>query len=258
MGHVVAILNQKGGVGKTSVTLGLASAAAASGHRVLVVDLDPQGSSSWVLGVDPHDVEVSVAEVLGRTAASKAIVPSHWNDHDAAPGEVWLLPSSPRLLARDHGGSADRLGAALAEVADEYHVVLIDCPPSMGSLSRDGLSAADHALIVVEPSALGLRGIAAVADLVDEVWADSNPDLDLAGVIVNKVPSVSVEADRRYDELTRTMGKKAVWQPAIPQRVIVNQANGERRPIHAYGARSTEVTEAFDKLWAKVRRLTKG
>lgn len=255
MGRVVAILNQKGGVGKTTVTLGLASAAAASGHRVLVVDLDPQGSCSWVLGADPHEVEISVAEVLTRTPADRAIVPSHWNGADAEPGEVWVLPSSARLLAKDHGGTADRLRTALAEVSDEYHVVLIDCPPSMGSLSRAGLTAADHALIVVEPAALGLRGITAVADLIDEVWDDSNPDLDLAGVVVNKVPSVSAEADRRYDELTRTMGKKAVWQPAIPQRVIVNQAIGERRPIHAYGARSTEVTESFDKLWSKLRRL---
>jgi chromosome partitioning protein len=102
---------------------------------------------------------------------------------------------------------------------------------------------------------LALRGITAVADLVDEVWDEYNPDLDLAGVIVNKVPAVSSEAERRYDELTRTVGKKAVWQPVIPQRVIVNQALGERCPIHAYGARASDVIAAFDALWGKVRRL---
>ncbi len=249
MGRTIAILNQKGGVGKTTVTLGLTSAAAASGHRVLVVDLDPQGSSSWVLGVDPRAVEESAAEVLSRTPASRVIQASDWGEG------VFVLPSSPRLIGRDHGGNPERLRTALAELVDDYDAVLIDCPPSLGALTAAGLTAADHALIVVEPAELALRGITAVADLVDEVWDEYNPDLDLAGVIVNKVPAVSSEAERRYDELTRTVGKKAVWQPVIPHRVIVNQALGERCPIHAYGARATDVIAAFDALWAKVRRL---
>jgi len=251
MGRIVAILNQKGGVGKTTVVLGLAAAADAAGHRVLVVDLDPQGSTSWVLGVDPRLVDESVAEVMGRTPAERAIVESHWGE------SVSLLPSSPRLLGRDHASNVGRLGAALREVADDYDAVLIDCPPSLGALTTSALAAADHALVVVEPSALSLRGIAAVADLVDEVWDEHNGELQLAGVVVNKVPAVSAEADRRYDELTRIVGKRAVWQPVVPQRVIVNQAIGERLPIHAFGARATEVSEAFDALWAKLRRLTR-
>jgi cellulose biosynthesis protein BcsQ len=252
MGRVVAVLNQKGGVGKTTVTLGLASAAANAGHRVLVVDLDPQGSSTWVLGIDPATVEVSTAEVLGRVPASRAMVPSAWG------GEVWVVPASPRLLGKDHGGSPLRLREALHAVADQFHAVLIDCPPSLGALSRAGLTAADHAVIVVEPSALGLRGIGAVADLVDEVWDAHNPQLELTGVIVNKVPPVSNEADRRYHELTRIVGKRAIWQPVIPHRVIVNQAIGERRPLHAYGSRSSDVAEVFDTLWSKLRHVTRG
>lgn len=251
MGRVVAILNQKGGVGKTTVTLGLASAAAQAGRRVLVVDLDPQGSSTWVLGVDPLSVEHSAAEVMGRTSAAKAMLPSSWG------GEVWLIPSSPRLLSRDHGGSPTRFREAIQSVADQFHAVLIDCPPSLGSLSTAGLTAADHALIVVDPSALGLRGIGAVADLVDDVWDVHNPDLELTGVVVNKVPAVSGEANRRYDELIRIVGKRAIWQPVIPQRVIVNEAIGDRRPIHSYGARSAEVSDVFDRLWVKLRRATK-
>jgi cellulose biosynthesis protein BcsQ len=251
MGRVVAILNQKGGVGKTTVTLGLASAAAQAGQRVLVVDLDPQGSSTWVLGLDPALVESSTAEVMGRLPAAKAMVPSAWG------GEVWLIPSSPRLLAKDHGGSPQRFREALHSVADQFHAVLIDCPPSLGALSTAGLTAADHAVIVVDPSALGLRGIGAVADLVDDVWDNHNPELELTGVIVNKVPPISSEADRRYDELIRIVGKRAIWQPIIPHRVIVNQAIGERRPVHAYGSRSADVADAFDLLWAKLRRATR-
>ena len=147
--------------------------------------------------------------------------------------------------------------AALQQVTEGYDAVLIDCPPSLGNLTTSGLTAADHAVIVVEPSSLGLRGIASVADLIDDVWDEHNTDLELAGVIVNKVPAISGEADRRYDELTRIVGKKAIWQPVVPQRVIVNQAIGERRPIHSYGARSIDVSDAFDQLWKKVRRITR-
>ena len=248
--NVVAILNQKGGVGKTTVTLGLAAAAAEAGHRVLVVDLDPQSSASWVLGSDPAAVDVSTAEVLGRTGADKAIVASEWSDL------VQLMPASNRLQGKETG-NPQRLRLALAEVSADYDAVLIDCPPSLGNLTTSGLTAADHAVIVVEPSALGLRGIGAVADVIDEVWDAHNGDLELSGVIVNKVPAISGEADRRLDELTRIVGKKAIWSPSIPQRVIVNQAIGERRPIHGYGSRSVDVSDAFDALWAKMRRMVR-
>ncbi len=241
MGRIAALLNQKGGVGKTTVTLGLASAAAHAGHRVLVVDLDPQGSSTWVLGHDPAAEQPMM------------IVPSHWGS------EVDVVPSSPGLGNSDHNraDTPHHLRRTLHRVAGDYEAVLIDCPPSLGHLTTSGLTAADLAVIVVDPAALGLRGIGAVADAIDHVWDHHNADLELAGVIVNRVPAISAEADRRYDELSRIVGRKAIWQPSVPQRVIVNQAIGERRPIHSYGARSAEVSEAFDKLWAKLRKAAR-
>lgn len=250
MGRTVALLNQKGGVGKTTVTLGLASAASQAGHRVLVVDLDPQASATWVLGIDPDDADLSSADVLGRTTVSDALVTSAWSDF------IDVVPGSHRLQADEHG-TPQRLRNALAEVADAYDAILLDCPPSLGNLTTSGLTAAHHAVIVVEPSALGLRGIGGVADVIDDVWDAHNADLELSGVIVNKVPAVSSEADRRYEELTRIVGKKAVWKPVVPQRVIFNQAIAERRPIHSYGSRSAEVSAVFDALWAKLRRTIK-
>jgi cellulose biosynthesis protein BcsQ len=250
MGRIAVLLNQKGGVGKTTVTLGLASAAAHAGDRVLVVDLDPQGSSTWVLGHDPADDRPSTADVLGPGRAAISVVMSHWGL------EVDLIPSAPSL--QDHeAGRPKRLCRALQYIAADYDAVLIDCPPSLGNLTLSGLIAADLALIVVEPAALGLRGIGAVADTIDDVWNTHNPGLELAGVVVNKVPAISGEADRRYDELARIVGRKAIWQPSIPQRVIVNQAIGERRSIHSFGARSADVSHAFDALWSKLRKQTR-
>ena len=226
--RTVAVLNQKGGVGKTTVTLGLASAAAEAGRRVLVVDLDPQGSATWVLG---HDGDGRPPTgVVGRRPGRRSI--------DVLPAR----------------GAADAARSA-ALPADGYEAILLDCPPTLGGPTRSALVAAGHALVVVDPSALGLRGIGGVADAIDEVWDGDNAELDLCGVVVNRLPAISAEAERRLDELARIVGRSAIWKPPVPQRVIVNQALGERRPIHAYGSRATDVSRAFDALWARLRRV---
>jgi chromosome partitioning protein len=249
--RTLAILNQKGGVGKTTVTLGLASAAAAAGRRVLVVDLDPQASSSWVLGLDPADLELTVADVLTPrgTTAKAAIKRSTWSEL------VDVLPSTTSLQELE-SGTSKRLRKALEAVEDRYEAILIDCPPSLGNLTRSALTASRHAVVIVEPSALGLRGIGGVADLIDDVWDATNPDLELAGVILNRVPAVSGEAERRTEELARIVGREAIWSPSVPQRVIFNQAVGERRPIHSYGSRAADPIAVFDALWRKVRGTT--
>ncbi|MET0910651.1 MAG: ParA family protein, partial [Ilumatobacteraceae bacterium] len=251
--RAVAILNQKGGVGKTTVTLGLVSAAAAAKKKVLVVDLEPQASSTWVLG---HDIEPGgpgVASVMAGGDLDGSIVTSPWSP------VVDLLPGGPETTAAIDGDGTSRLRDALAALpVDRYEAILVDCPPTLGGPTLTALTATRHALIVVDPSALGLRGIGSVADAVDGVWEGANPDLDLCGVVINRVPAISSEAERRIDELGRIVGRSTIWKPPIPQRVIVNQALGERRPIHAYGSRAGDVASAFDGLWAKLRRVLRG
>lgn len=247
----LAIVNQKGGVGKTTVTLGLVSAAAARGRRVLVVDLDPQGASSWVLGVDPEQVPRSAADLFDKVALEQTVTASGWGPL------VNVVPASRRL--QDHeSGKPKRLRQALqtADLAAMADVIVLDCPPSLGNVTRSALTAADRALIVVEPSVLGLRGLGAVADLVDDVWDRHNPDLDLAGVVVNRVPAVSGEAERRIAELTSIVGRDVLWRPFIPQRVLLAQAQTERRPIHSYGSRAGDLIEVFDALFRRLGRTT--
>jgi len=144
MGRIVALLNQKGGVVKTSVTLGLASAAAIAGHNVLVVDLDPQASSTWVLGIEPGEVAVSTAEVLGKTNPTEAIYESEWSPY------IHVLPASHRLQQREQG-KPKRLRVALEQVSPNYDAVLIDCPPSLGNLTISGLVAADGSERMTHP-----------------------------------------------------------------------------------------------------------
>ncbi|HSB84733.1 MAG TPA: ParA family protein, partial [Ilumatobacteraceae bacterium] len=151
MSRITAMLNQKGGVGKTTVTLGLASAAAHAGHRVLVVDLDPQGSSTWVLGHDPSIERPSAADAAAAPSGRVSVIPSAWGP------EVDLVPASPSLHQHERH-APQGLRRALWPVVDDYEIVMIDCPPALGPLTINALSAADLAVIVVDPAALGLRG----------------------------------------------------------------------------------------------------
>ena len=261
MGKVVAVVNQKGGVGKSTVTLGLASAAAAAGHRALVVDVDPQGAATWVLGVDAERLRSSLPNALTSTrsgSAAAVIQPSEW-DHlidvaPAGPDLQHLEAARSGVEGFLFGDGATRLRRALSGVTKGYGVVFVDCPPSLGALTTAALAAADEVLIVVEPAALSLRGVEPVADLIERIWERHGQRLDLAGVIVNRVPARSHDAELRYTELSRSVGAKSVWTPSIPQRVVVAEAAAARRSIHSYGARGRDVADVFDRLYARLWR----
>ncbi len=257
MGTVTAVLNQKGGVGKTTVALGLAAAAQRVGEPVLVVDLDPQGSAGWAMGVEADDDHLGVSDAL-RTGspdvARAATVTSGWGSG------VDVLPASPALIDREADDRDDaatlRLRRALEPLAEDYQHVLIDCAPSLGPTTRCGLAASDGLLMVVELSALSVRGADAVMSSVHEIGSRVNPLLDLFGVVVNRAPAASTEADRQVDELTRHMGAGAVWRPFVPQRTVLNEAVGARAPLQDLGYRAKSTVAVFDELYRHLTRVT--
>ncbi len=258
MGAVVAVVNQKGGVGKTTITLGLASAAQAAGDRVLVVDADPQANATWALGIDPDKVEEGTSSCMQSRrigGARSALLASDWGEG------VEVLASSAALNDREaeqhRKGQATRLRTALEGVTDDFELTIIDCSPAVGALTINALAAAQLALIVVEPAAFSIRGIEGVSDLIDNVWADHNEYLDLAGVIVNRVVHGSAETMRQQDSLLRLLGRSTVWTPEIPQRTVLSEAVSQRRSIHSLGARSRETSALFDMHYRKLRRLAR-
>jgi cellulose biosynthesis protein BcsQ len=255
MAPTVALVNQKGGVGKTSVTLGLASAAWAADDRVLVVDLDPQGSATWMLGVDPHDGLLSAAELIDgsrRAGAREAVLTSAWGE------QVDLIPAVPRLTELDgvsRKARLDGLASGLAPLAGDYDAILIDCPPNLGTLTMNGLVAAEQTLIVVEPSVLSVRAVAAVLATADMLKAEHSREVSMAGVIVNKLPAHSLDAEQQFAGLDHAPHGIPVWRPPIPQRVAVPKAASARRPVHSFGGHAVDVADALDHLWLRLRRL---
>ena len=251
----VAVLNQKGGVGKTTVALGLASAAWAAGLKTLIVDLDAQANATWALGIDPSLSNFGTGDAIKanrKGVASSMIVQAGWGE------DIWILPAAGDLTEREadvrRENAVGRLSRALEGVTDDFDLVLIDCAPSLGLNTSNGLAAAKGALLVVEPTVFGLRGVEPVLDLIEDVWSSDNRDLDLAGVVLNRVPAVSADAQARIAELNKMVSTQSVWRPTIPQRVIVNTAHHERAPLHAFGSQSRELTEIFDAHLRKLRR----
>ena len=218
----------------------------------MAVDLDPQASAAWALGLDDPTGLVKALKSGGTGAARDAVVASSWDSAlDVISGgsgmQQWLPEGGPKTSAR-------ALSKALKGVDDTHDITFLDCPAGLGQITVNALGAADVALVVAEPSAFSNNTMGPVADLIDDVWDRINPDLDLGGVIVNRQPAISKEAEARYDELGKVVGKRTIWKPAVPQRVIVNEALGARRPIHSFGARAADATEAFDALYRKLER----
>lgn len=246
---MLAAISLKGGVGKTSICLGLAATAWSAGHRTLVIDLDPQANATAAL--DPQPYEFTTNDILadGREGiAADAIVASGWG-----PG-IDLIAGERALEHRAHAEGPDsalRLRTTLAGALDRYHTVLIDCPPSLGELTRNALAAAPAALIVTEPSYFALQGAEQALEAVDVARDATNLGLRPAGIVVNRVRR-STEHAYRLDELRRVY-PELVLEPPMPDRTAMGAAQGAAAPITALrSAGAKDLAALFTELAANI------
>ncbi|HYN73052.1 MAG TPA: ParA family protein [Nakamurella sp.] len=260
---VASVLSLKGGVGKTTVTLGLVSAALHRGVDTLLVDLDPQMNATTT--VDPESDpdnpgsngrrRVSIAEVLDTPTAkvvAKALRTSPWGEH------LRLLPGSERTEAHNHPDPGSkklfRLAGALEKVSPAPELVLIDCPPSLGQLTRSALTAANRAVLVTEPSLFAVTGVQRALEAVQSERAAHRPTLQPLGVVINRFRPRVTEHEYRLAELKDLFGP-LVLSPVLPDRSAVQQAQGAGVPIHQWptaGAR--EIAQSFDALLDRLMR----
>lgn len=242
---VVAVLSLKGGVGKTSLVLGLAGAAQARGIPTLVVDLDPQANATSAL--DPVAAPYSVSDVLHDArpgVAAEALVSSCWG-----PG-LQLIPSERALehrAAETAPGSERRLRTTLLGVTSSYRLVLIDCPPNLGELTRNALYASDRALVVTEPSFFAVQSAAQAVDAIEVARCSGHENLSLLGIIATRVRPRFAEHKYRLAELREAFGDAVL--PPIPDRTAIQQAQGACVPVQRWRSASGKAaSEAFDVL----------
>lgn len=246
----VTVTSLKGGVGKTTVALGLAGAAAARGLRTLVVDLDPQGNAT--LALDPGSTEFTSNDVLADARGgvlAQAVTASSWDDH------LMVVPSEPTLEHRNHPvdgrGGEHRLRTTMTGM-DGFDIVLIDTPPSLGELTKNALAASDRCVVVTEPTAFAVTGAQQALAAVDVVRSGFNLRLRPAGIIVNRYRSRSAEHRYRHSELVSAYGP-LVLEPVLPERSAVESAHGAHVPVHTWptpGAR--EIARAMTTHLASV------
>lgn len=250
---VLGVCSLKGGVGKTSITLGLASAALAAGLRTLVVDLDPQADTTLSLGATGAAAQ-DVAAVLDNPAdyvVKSALAASSWD-----PDLLDVLMGSADSARHDGPTFEHRLGRLATGLAtlDGYDLVIIDCPPSLGGLTRQGLTACDRAIVVTEPGLFSVTAAGRAFKAIDDLRRTSAPDLQPLGVVINRVRARSSEQAYRQQELEEMYGP-LILSPMIPERAAMQQAQGAGRAIHDWpGAPAAELAQAFDTILARGMR----
>ncbi len=252
---VAAVLSLKGGVGKTTVTLGLVSAAVHAGLHTLLVDLDPQMNATTTVEIDESGP--SVADVLinpRRAVVNDALRISPWSNL------LRVLPGSEDAEAHNNpdptAKQLARLTTAISKVDPAPDLVLIDCPPSLGQLTRSALVASDRAVLVTEPSLYAVTGVQRALEAVQKERL-THRHLQPLGVVVNRVRPRITEHDYRLAELRDLFGP-LVLNPALPDRAAIQQAQGAAVPIHSWptaGAR--EIASMFDALLDRLMRSAK-
>ena len=256
--HVLSVSSLKGGVGKTTVTLGLTSAAFARGLRTLVVDLDPQADVST--GMDISVVgHLNIADVLTspkEKIVRAAIAPSGWTR--GRPGKIDVMIGSPSAINFDgpHPSIRDiwKLEEALAHVEADYDLVLVDSAPSLNALTRTAWAASDRVTIVTEPGLFSVAAADRALRAIEEIRRGLSPRLQPLGIIVNRAKVQSLEHQFRIKEL-RDMFGPLVLSPQLPERTSLQQAQGAARPLHVWpGESAQEMAHYFDQLLDRVIR----
>ncbi len=234
---IIAMCNQKGGVGKTTTTINLGAALAETGRKVLLVDFDPQGSLSVGLGVNPHTLELSIYNLLLNRGADigEVVLPTVVEGLDLLPSNIDLSAAEVQLVSEV--AREQTLGRVLAKVKNQYDLILIDCAPSLGLLTVNALTCADWVLMPLELEFFALRGIALLTDTIQKVQERLNPDLKRLGILGTMYDARTLHSREVLDRVVSAFGE-TVFHTVIRRTIKFPETNVAGEPITTYATTS--------------------
>ena len=251
MGRIIAIANQKGGVGKTTTAINLAAALALAEEETLLVDVDPQANATRGVGLSREDTNAGIYDwILGTREAADLIRPTELKRLSIFPSNHDLVGLEVEMMQEE--GRAHLLRRRLAEIRDRYSFLIVDCPPSLGLLTLNGLAAADSVLIPVQCEYLALEGITEMLGTLERIRASFHPGLELEGILLT-MHDERTNLSRQVLEEVRAFFKEQVFHTVIPRNVRLSEAPSFGQPIMQYDVRS-KGSEAYLALAVEVLR----
>ena len=245
MAKTVAIVNQKGGVGKTTTAVNLTAALGAKGYKTLLIDIDPQGNSTSGFGINKRELAKSSYNVLiGGCPAREAIIKTKFDNVSVMPSSMDLAGAELELVDIDKRES--KLKTAIAPIKDEFDFILLDCPPSLGLITLNGLCAADSLMVPIQCEFFALEGLAQLISTVRTVKRLYNPYIEIEGVLLTMYDGRLNLTQQVVDEVKKCFPKK-VYSTFIPRNVRLSEAPSYGQPVMYYD-RSSKGSSASSAL----------
>ncbi|MGE5494938.1 MAG: ParA family protein [Burkholderiales bacterium] len=255
MAKIIAIANQKGGVGKTTTAVNLSACIAEKGRKVLLIDVDPQGNSTSGLGIDKHTLKTSSYDIfINGVSPRQAIVHTMIDTLDVVPANIDLVGAEVELVARM--AREQILKRALKEIKDDYDYIFMDCPPSLGLITVNALTAADKILVPIQCEYYALEGLSQLINTIKLVKTNLNPGLEVEGVVLTMFDGRTNLSIQVVDEVKKYF-KNKVYRTIIPRNVRLGEAPSFGLPVIKYDAACLGA-QCYNELASEVIEYNEG